>query len=49
MVGQVSGIVKVDGVCCFHAAASISPAMGRPQYASSGVLPSMLEWGRRWL
>ena len=49
LVGQFSGVVKVDGVCCFHAAASISPAMGRPQYASSSVLPPRLEWGRRWL
>ena len=48
IVGQFGGLVKVEGVCC-HAAASIAAAVGRPQYASSGVLPSRREWGRRWL
>lgn len=47
MFEQFSGVVKVDVVCGFHAvASSVSPGMGGPQYASSGVLPSRSEWGR---
>lgn len=42
MVRQLGGVLKVDGVCCFHAAASTKYTIDRPQYPSSGVLPSSL-------
>jgi len=43
--GQLGGVLKVDGVCCFHAAASVTPAMGNIYYAMSCVLPSRAERG----
>lgn len=46
--GQFGGLLKVEGVRC-HAAASVVHVLAAPQYASSGVLPSRLEWGLRWL